>query len=293
MSYSLGDEQRLNDNGNILGILNDLSELVTIRINSFSESQHTSGYIEHKSHHDYDLWIVQEGSLQITVNGKSAAAMTGDVVFFYPGMLYRATVHSPKCRFVYLHFDFRMGDRERMLNDFPLAGIIRGSLIREEVLLFMPTYQRLKQHGSLPGNRLYLKACLTAILAKIVELNVTGDYTGQFADGMSPGRTGKNLDILQPVLAHIDAHLHQSLKIGELAALVGLSEKYFIPYFKQALGITPGQYIYQIKMNRARDYLHEKKYTVQQIAERLGYPDPFTFSKAFKKYYNVAPSKFD
>ncbi|MDQ0112230.1 hypothetical protein [Paenibacillus harenae] len=25
----------------------------------------------------------------------------------------------------------------------------------------------------------------------------------------------------------------------------------------------------------------------------LGYPDPFTFSKAFKKYYNVPPSKFE
>lgn len=59
------------------------------------------------------------------------------------------------------------------------------------------------------------------------------------------------------------------------------------------LGITPGQYINQIKMNRARDYLYEKKYTIQQIAGFLGYPDPFTFSKAFKKFYNVPPSKFE
>ncbi len=81
--------------------------------------------------------------------------------------------------------------------------------------------------------------------------------------------------------------------MNELAALVGISEKYFITYFKKALGITPGQYIYQIKMNRAREYLNEKKYTIQQIANLLGYPDPFTFSKAFKKYYNVPPSKFE
>jgi AraC-like DNA-binding protein len=81
--------------------------------------------------------------------------------------------------------------------------------------------------------------------------------------------------------------------MSELAALVGISEKYFITSFRKALGITPGQYIYQIRMNRARDYLNENKYTVQQIASLLGYPDPFTFSKAFKKYYQVAPSRFE
>ncbi|MGN7170043.1 helix-turn-helix domain-containing protein [Paenibacillus cellulositrophicus] len=79
--------------------------------------------------------------------------------------------------------------------------------------------------------------------------------------------------------------MHRSVRMNELAALVGVSEKYFISYFKKSVGITPGQYISQIKMNRARDYLYAQKYTFQQIAGFLGYPGPFTFSKAFKKYY--------
>nr|WP_258881247.1 AraC family transcriptional regulator [Paenibacillus sp. sptzw28] len=36
-----------------------------------------------------------------------------------------------------------------------------------------------------------------------------------------------------------------------------------------------------------------KNIRFQQIAGFLGYPDPFTFSKAFKKYYNVLPSRFE
>jgi AraC-like DNA-binding protein len=147
--------------------------------------------------------------------------------------------------------------------------------------------------SSSSGNRLYLKACLTAVVAKIVELHGQDQYTGAFRIGNGTMTTSGSLEILYPVVDYINHHIHQTIRMSELAALVGISEKYFITCFKKTLGITPGQYIYQIRMNRARDYLNENKYTVQQIASLLGYPDPFTFSKAFKKYYQVAPSRFE
>ncbi|MFD2115514.1 helix-turn-helix transcriptional regulator [Paenibacillus yanchengensis] len=111
---------------------------------------------------------------------------------------------------------------------------------------------------------------------------------------MPQGLTTKKqgLDLLLPVFDYIHQHLHQPLRVAQLTNIAGISEKYFITYFKHALDITPGQYMNQIKMNRAREYLYENKYSIQHIASLLGYPDPFTFSKAFKKYYDVSPSKF-
>ncbi|MDG0792175.1 AraC family transcriptional regulator [Cohnella ginsengisoli] len=179
------------------------------------------------------------------------------------------------------------------MSDFQLSGIIGADLIRENADLFVKAFEQSEQRSGKPGNRLYLKACLMAVIAKIIELHGQGQYSGAFLSGTLPRRSGRDLDVLQPIFRYIDAHLHESIKMSELAPLAGISEKYFISYFKKAVGITPGQYMYQIKMNRARDYLYQKKYTVQQIAGFLGYPDPFTFSKAFKKYYNVPPSKFD
>ncbi|WP_018887713.1 AraC family transcriptional regulator [Paenibacillus massiliensis] len=284
----------MNDKITGMGMLNELSELITIRMSSFWESEHGESWIEHKMHHDYDLWFLQEGKAKITVHGKEHTVMPGDVVFFYPGVPYTAAACEGACRFMYVHFDFRIGHNERILSELQLPGIISASLIHDETFLLVQAYQRLKQQGSKSGNRLYVKACLTAVIAKIIELHALGQYHGNFLDSDTKIRTSeRSLDVLQPVLAFIDENLHQSFKMSELAALVGISEKYFISYFKKALGITPGQYIYQIKMNRARDYLYEKKYSIQEIAAFLGYPDPFTFSKAFKKYYNVPPSRFD
>lgn len=276
-----------------MSIINELSEYISLRMSSYSEQAHDPGWIEHKSHPDYDLWFIQSGSVKITIDGFEHTAVPGDVVFFYPDMPYIASTTGDVCRFLYIHFDFGIGEQQRILGEFQLPGIVAGDLIREEATLFTKAYRRLKQGSGTSGNQLYLKASLLVVMAKILELHGQGAYAGKFLNGRKPRRTEGSLDVLQDVFQYVDANLQRSIRMNELAAIAGVSEKYFISLFKKTVGITPGQYISQIKMNRARDYLYEKKYTIQQIAGFLGYPDPFTFSKAFKKYYNVPPSKFE
>jgi hypothetical protein len=59
-------------------------------------------------------------------------------------------------------------------------------------------------------------------------------------------------------------------------------------------GIVPGQLIREeCLLFRAREYICQKTYTIQEISSMLGYADPYTFSKAFKKYYQVPPSQFN
>ena len=278
---------------NDLSVFNELSEYIAIRISSVNEETHDGEWIEHKAHYDYDLWFIQAGTVRIQINGFEHTAAPGDVVFFYPQVPYAASTDDEGCRFIYAHFDYGIGGQQRILNDFPLSGIIGSELIREEAELFGRSCRRAREYDNLPGNRLYLKACLTAVIAKIIELHGQRLYTGEFLKDKLPRKTEKNAATLQPIFQYVFEHLHRPIKMSELASIAGISEKYFISYFKKALGITPGQYIYQIKMNRSRDYLYQKKYTIQQIAGLLGYPDPFTFSKAFKKYYKVPPSKFE
>jgi AraC family transcriptional regulator len=271
------------------GILNELSEFVSIRMKSMLEHDHDDKWLEHKSHIDYDLWFIRSGSAAIVIDGKEHIAAEGDIVFFYPGLSYSASARGGRCRLIFVHFDFEIGRQRRILDDFPLSGIVPGELVREEAQWFARVYRQMVDHSDVPGSRLYLKACLTAVVARIIELNGIGVYCGSFKGA---GKSERNLETFKPVFDYIHQHLHQSIRMHELASIAGVSEKYFITSFRKALGITPGQYIYQIRMNRARELLNSQRYSIQQIAALLGYPDLFTFSKAFKKYYDIAPSKF-
>jgi AraC family transcriptional regulator len=273
-----------------LNIFNELSEHVMLRIYSSREVVHPNGWVENKQHQDYDLWYLHEGQIEIRIHEQVHLASEGDLILFSPKVPYTATNLGAGCRFTYTHFDFGLGNHLRILDNFQLSGVIASSLVQEEIRLFLDAYDQYQRCAPMSGIR--LKGGLTILIAKIIECYGFGEYRGGFTNHVPGRKRIMSLQKLQPVFDFIQDRLHQPLRIGELAALAGMSEKYFILYFKQALGVTPGLYIYQLKMNRARELLYSKCYSIQQIADMLGYPDPYSFSKAFKKYYKAPPSQF-
>lgn len=88
-----------------LEILNELSEFIAIRMKSFWDPVHGGNWVEHKAHIDYDLWFIQSGTVNIAIGEAEHTAEAGDVVFFYPGIPYRAATTESGCHFIYIHFD--------------------------------------------------------------------------------------------------------------------------------------------------------------------------------------------
>ncbi|WP_127579105.1 AraC family transcriptional regulator [Paenibacillus koleovorans] len=271
-------------------LFNDLSEHVTLRITSCNTVLHPAGWMESKSHLNYDLWLIEEGAVQLSVGEYMHTALPGDLVLFYPHLAYTAANGETPCRFIYMHFDFGLGEQKRILDSFPLCGVVPARLVQEETERLRHLF-RTHQHASgMSGMR--LKGYLLLLMARIMEAYGAGEYKGELAvDGARQVHAGRLL-LLRATIDYVRNNLHRPIRIEELADVAGMSEKYFIRYFKQALGVTPGQFIYQLRMNRAREMIYSGRYSIQQISALLGYPDPYSFSKAFKKHYKVPPSKF-
>jgi AraC family transcriptional regulator len=275
---------------NNINIFNELSEQITVRIRSCNDELHNRDWIENKLHSDYDIWYITAGYVHIKTNEGEVRAETGDAVFFYPNIPYNAWTGEVGCKFIYIHFDFGVGNHYKILDGFPLSGVIPSEFIHREAQIFCHAYESFKAQSNLSG--IQLKGSFFILLAKIIESYGQGCFKGTFQRSKPYRSQAADFVTLQPVFEYIHANLHRAIRIKEIADVVTMSEKYFIFFFKKAIGLTPGQYIFHLKMNKASVLLYERKYSVKQIASFLGYSDAYSFSKAFKKFYNIPPSRF-
>ena len=82
------------------------------------------------------------------------------------------------------------------------------------------------------------------------------------------------------------------IKVADLASLAGLSRGHFMRAFKQSTGSTVHAYVEQARLHRAKAMLLEGEAPLKQIAARLGFSDPSSFSLAFRRKTGMAPGRF-
>ncbi len=77
-----------------------------------------------------------------------------------------------------------------------------------------------------------------------------------------------------------------------------LNYDYVRKLFKKETGVTPHEYLTRARMSRAKEIIlsgvtnRYSEYTVTQIAEACGFAEPLYFSRVFKKYFGVSPSRY-
>jgi AraC family transcriptional regulator len=94
------------------------------------------------------------------------------------------------------------------------------------------------------------------------------------------------------VCEHIRTNLSADIEVAELAGLVRLSPHYFSLVFRQAVGVTPHQYILQERISEACRILGTGEMTLAELATHLGFSDQSHFSRAFRKVTGTTPGAF-
>lgn len=80
--------------------------------------------------------------------------------------------------------------------------------------------------------------------------------------------------------------------VEELAQSVGLSRSGFALKFKQSLGDSPLSYLTTLRIFKATKLLNTTDYTLEKVANLIGYKDAFSFSKTFKRLVGLSPKTF-
>ena len=91
---------------------------------------------------------------------------------------------------------------------------------------------------------------------------------------------------------YINAHFSEHLMIADVAAMLSLDRSYFSRLFYAETQMTAKSYLEDVRLRHAANMLSMQRRGVRDVALSCGYRDICSFSRAFKKKYNVSPSRF-
>lgn len=94
------------------------------------------------------------------------------------------------------------------------------------------------------------------------------------------------------VFEFIDENLDSDLSLNNVSEIAFFSPFHFHRVFKFITGETLNEYVTRRRIEKsALDLLH-KNITTTEIAHKYGFSENSSFSRAFKKYYGISPTKF-
>ncbi|MEU8386111.1 helix-turn-helix domain-containing protein [Streptosporangium sp. NPDC048865] len=99
-------------------------------------------------------------------------------------------------------------------------------------------------------------------------------------------------DPLQRAMAYLAERLDSTVRVADLAALVGVSPSHLSAMFRRATGGGVLAHHTALRMAQARHLLDTTDATVATIAREVGYPDPFYFSRHFKRMHEASPTEY-
>lgn len=111
--------------------------------------------------------------------------------------------------------------------------------------------------------------------------------SGHVTDGNAPN------DFIQQIIQVIEANLsNENFNVKMLADQLNMSQPTLYRKIKQRSELAAIEMIRSVRMGKAASLIMENRYSMQEIAEMVGYSDTRTLRKHFTEQFGVSPSKY-
>lgn len=104
--------------------------------------------------------------------------------------------------------------------------------------------------------------------------------------------TKKDNFYIAKAIEWFELNYSSSVSISEIADFIGLNRKYFSKLFKESIGMSPQNFLINLRLNKACDLMKNSYLSIGEISRSVGYGDQLLFSRIFKKFKGVSPNQF-
>jgi AraC family transcriptional regulator len=136
------------------------------------------------------------------------------------------------------------------------------------------------------GGRLYIDSLANVLAVHLLRQYAAAKPHLQIYEG------GLSQLQLVRVLDYINERLDRKIELTDLAQLLGISQFHFSHLFKQAIGVSPYQYLIQQRIERAKQLLQQLDRSIMDVALDCGFNSHSHLSKQFRQFTGMTPKAY-
>ena len=239
-------------------------------------------------HYNHEIIYVTDGKCEMTVNGKQYTAEKDDIILICNLENHRTRIIAePYERYVLMINPAEFGKKvsisrltamfKQRTSDFRHCLTMSGT----EIKALFEKLEYEKNCGRAFSDELslmYLKEILIAIIRK---------HESNFQKELN-----KTQEIILKAQSYIENNFASDIKIDELSDMFFINKYYFSHCFKDFSGISPKQYLTQVRLNNALKLLDNTELSISEITEQCGFSDINNFIRLFKAEFGNSPLKY-
>ena len=243
-----------------------------------------SAIAEHAHIDWFELTVATAGKGTVFTNGVAVPLSRGEIYLSFPWD-HHAILSDDKDPLKFDYFAFSAEDHALSSDLFSIMEANASAdrrIFRDETVASLVAAVTSELDGGLKHSERLIGALLTEIVIRIVRGFSRADATGA-------ARADSEDTLCYRLMHYIDTHIYTMDSLEELSDFTGYNYSYISSLFHRVTSESLSSYYRHRRLETARLHIVENMLSVTQIAELLRYSSIYTFSRAFKDMYGVAP----
>ena len=257
----------------------------------FCEGGYT--YVPHKHDH-IEINYVKQGSCKMSIGGEEVTFNEEDCMILFPGVNHYFYIPQGKnCLLIQLEFQI---SKYNFLNNFPN--------LKDNFVFFYELINHSHEYFKIPNDKK-----ISQTMARI------SDELKSKEDGYKPlvklyfselfillSRSIKNRKkiieekrtnkFINKAIELINNNYTKVLTVERIANECGISSRHLRQLFHKHFGVNPSEYICSLRIQKAKELMHDLSLSLTGIAHRSGFTTQQYFCKVFKENSGLSPKKY-
>lgn len=274
------------------------SGFVPVIVKTIERFHDTSWSMEPNQHENYEMVYMKKGMAVFEIAGQPVSLGPNDIIIIKPGQPHKFMVKSESgCEFIVLNFMFQ-GQMEGSVSHVPVGDFLNfvsgkesGTFIslkvsqKNEIIVLLNRILKERQSDDI-GSSL-LERLMVLELFVYISRALKMEWENSIKN-----RSPKVKELIHVAVNYIKNNYERDIALADIAKFVFLSPSYFTRAFKEEMGISPINYLLQVRVERAKELLVETQMKISDIAMSVGFANQQRFNEIFKKYGKMTPLQY-